>query len=70
MIGEGEARSCRRELGRVQETAEHDSTSALDIVIEDGVLVAVSFKILEGIVGGEILWDGQIYDKSVIFSKG
>ena len=69
MVREGQARSCRCELGRVQETAEHDSTSALNIVIEDRVLVAISFKILEGIVGGEILWDTQIYDKSMMFSK-
>ena len=51
----GQTRSCRREVGSIQETTENNGAGPLDIIIEDRVLVAKSFKILECVVGGEIL---------------
>lgn len=52
---EGQTRSGRRNVGSIQETTEDNGAGPLDIIIEDRVLVAESLKILERVVGGEIL---------------
>ncbi len=44
VVGEREAGRGRRELGCVQEPAEHDGAGALNVVVEDGVFVAGSVR--------------------------
>ena len=57
---EGLTGGSRRQLSSVDETAQDDSARPLDIIVENGVLVAVTFEISEGMVCGEVLqWSGE-----------
>ena len=55
MLSKRTTRSSGGELRRIYEAAENYSTSALDIIIENGVFSSVSLKVLERVVCREIL---------------
>lgn len=48
-------RSSRSNLCGIDETRQHNSTSALNIVVENGVAVAEGVKVFKGVIGREIL---------------
>jgi hypothetical protein len=55
MFGEGPAGSEGGATGGVDEPAEDDGAGALDVVVEDGVFVAVSGEVFEGFFGSKVL---------------
>ena len=54
MVGERAARSSGGKLRSVHEAGKDDGTSALDIVVEEGVAVAEAVKEVEGLCVGVI----------------
>ena len=55
MVREWPAGGGGRELGSVHETREYDGTSALDVIVEDWVLVSEALEVGESVVGREVL---------------
>lgn len=55
VVAEGAPGCSGTELGGIGESTEDDCSRSLDVVVEYGITVSVSFQVLECVIGREVL---------------